>query len=136
MKHILPILFCCSLLMLVACDQFTYIPKSKKKQRQETPSVIIFDRMVDFRIEQGSWPVSRQDFISKGVKYYEVFNNFPYQVADFKVKDTNNMTFYFSGHIKDIERYNHTGVTDLNSFGGYVRFWKENDKFLWKIKMK
>lgn len=117
------------------CNYFTYVPKGKKKQLQETPSVLILDRMVDFRIEQGGWPSSKQDFISKGIKYYEVFNNFPYQTTTFKIKDSNNMVFTFSDHIKDIDRYNKTGKADLNGYNGTVTFWKEGDKFLWKIKM-
>jgi hypothetical protein len=124
------------LLILISCNYVTYNPKSKKKQLQATPSVLIFERMVDFRIEQGGWPSSMEDFRSKGIRYYEVVNDFPYQSTQFKIKDSNNMTFYFADHISDIKEYNKTQKTDLNAYNGSVRFWKEGEKFLWKIKMK
>lgn len=92
--------------------------------------------MVEFRIEQGGWPYSMSDFISKGKKYYEVFDYFPYLNNDFKIKDSNHMTFYFSQHIADMEAYKRTGKSELNAYGGHVKFYKENDKFIWRIKMK
>jgi hypothetical protein len=122
-------------LLIGSCNYVTYTPKTKKQSFHEKPSPLIFDRIVDFRIEQMGWPISKSDFMSKGKKYYEVFEDFPYLVADFKVIDSNRMTFYFSSHIADMERYNRTGKVDLNSYGGKVRFYKENDKFIWKIKM-
>lgn len=91
--------------------------------------------MVDFRKEQMSWPVSKADFISKGMKYYEVFNDFPYQQTSFKVIDSNNMVFSFSQHIKDVKHDQKTGKTELNDYSGRVIFYKLNDKFIWKLKM-
>ncbi len=134
MKTII-LFFVAGAILLISCRNFTYIPKSKKKQLRETPSVLIFDRIVDFRIEQGGWPTSKEDFISKGTKYYEVFNDFPYLTTIFKIADSNRMIFFFSDHIKDKTRYNETKQTDVNSYNGSVKFWKENGKFLWKIKM-
>ncbi|MCP9749563.1 hypothetical protein [Ferruginibacter sp. HRS2-29] len=121
--------------LLAGCNYVTYNPKGKKKQRQATPSVLIFDRMVDFRIKEGGWPSSMEDFKSKDIRYYEVVNGFPYQNTEFKIKDSNNMVFYFSNHISDMKEYDKTQKVDLNSYNGNVRFWKEGDKFLWKIKM-
>ncbi len=128
-------IFLC-MLGIAGCNYVTYTPRSKKNIRRETPSLLIFDRIVDFRIEQMGWPVSRMDFTSKGIKYYQVFENFPYQQTDFKIIDRNTMVFSFSGHIQDIKNYNETNKVDLNSYGGSVRFFKENDKFIWKLKMK
>ena len=91
--------------------------------------------MVDFRMEQMGWPNSVTDFISKNKKYYEVFENFPYLNTEFKITDSNRMTFYFSQHIADMEKYKRTGKADLNAYGGHVKFYKENDKFIWRIKM-
>ncbi len=119
-----------------ACNYITFSPRSKKNKLREAPSIVIYDRIVDFRKEQMGWPTSKMDFISKGIKYYAVFENFPYQNTVFKVIDSNNMIFYYSQHIKDIEKYNTTKKVDLNSYGGEVRFYKENDKFIWKIKRK
>jgi hypothetical protein len=132
-------LFLYVLLILVCfeqCNYISYTPKSKRNRSLARPSALIFDRMVDFRIEQGGWPISRQDFIGKGIKYYEVFNNFPYQTKEFKIKDSNTMTFYFSEYIQDVERYKKTQKLDLNSYNGHVNFYKENGKFLWTIAMR
>ena len=103
---------------------------------RETPSVLLFERIIDFRIEQMGWPISKIDFMNKGIKYYEVFQDFPYQTTTFKIIDSNTMVFSFSEHIKDIKNYNKTQKIDLNSYGGTVRFFKENEKFIWKLKMK
>lgn len=118
------------------CNYVSYTPKSNRNRSLARPSALIFDRMVDFRIEQGGWPISRQDFIGKGIKYYEVLNDFPYQTTEFKIKDSNTMTFYFSEYIQDIERYKKTQKVDLNSYSGHVNFYKENGKFLWTIAMR
>ncbi len=124
------------LICFAQCNYVSYTPKSKRDRSLSRPSALIFDRMVDFRIEQGSWPASRQDFIGKGIKYYEVLNDFPYQTTEFKIRDSNTMTFYYSNHIKDIKQYNKTKKVDLNSYSGHVDFYKENNKFLWKIIMR
>lgn len=123
------------ILNFAACNYVTYTPRSKKNILREKPSILIFDRMVDFRIEQMGWPGSKMDFISKGIKYYEVFKHFPYQQTTFKIIDSNRMIFSFSEHIKDVQNYENTKKIDLNSYGGSVRFFKENGKFIWKLKM-
>ncbi len=74
--------------------------------------------------------------MSKGLKYYEVLNDFPYQETSFNVIDSNNMVFTFYRHKKDIENYNKSKKVDLNSYGGSVKFFKENGKFMWKLKMR
>lgn len=121
---------------IVACNYVTYTPRSKRNKQGETPSLVIFERIVDFRIEQMGWPTSKTDFISKGIKYYEVFENFPYQYTDFKIIDSNTMTFTYSQHIKDVKKFDKTEKVDLNSYGGSVNFYKENGKFIWKIKKR
>jgi len=136
MKNLFLITFIFSLLAVESCSYVSYTPKSKAKRLQEQPSILIFDRIVDFRIEQRGWPVSRQDFISKGIKYYEVFDGFQYQTTSFNVIDSNTMDFYFRDHIKDIEKEKRTRRTDINSYNGSVHFYKENGKFLYRIKMR
>lgn len=123
-------------LSLASCSDFTYTPKSKKSKIRETPNIAIFDRIVDFRLIQKGWPSSKQDFISKDIKYYNAFEGFPYQTTVFKIIDSNNMVFYFTDHIKDIKQERQSGKTDLNRYNGRVTFWKENDKILWKLKMR
>lgn len=123
------------ILNVASCNYFSFTPRSKKNKSKEKPSILIFDRIVDFRNEQLSWPVSKADFISKGIKYYEVFNDFPYQQTSFKVIDSNNMIFYFSQHIKDVKQYKKTGKTELNDYSGRATFYKYNGKFIWNLKM-
>jgi hypothetical protein len=122
--------------VLQSCNYFTYTPHSKKQRLFERPSAAICDKIVDFRIAEGGWPISKQDFMNKGLKYYEVIKKFPYQTIEFKIKDSTEMIFYFRDNIKDIEHYKKTKKRDLNSFNGNIHFWKENEKFLWKINMK
>jgi hypothetical protein len=130
-------LFLAGLLILVfaACNYVTYTPRTKKQVRREKPSIMILSRIVDFRIEHNSWPLSKEDFISKGKKYNEAFEGFPYYYTEFKIIDSNRMTFYFSRHIKDLQQHEQTQKVDLNAYGGRVRFYKENGRFVWKLKM-
>jgi hypothetical protein len=130
------VLYFIAIIALLSCKYFTATPHSKKQQLLERPSAFLCDRIVDFRIAEGSWPTSKLDFSNKGIKYYEAIKDFPYQTTEFKIKDSTEMTLYFSEHIKDIARYKRTQKIDLNSFNGNIHFWKENEKFLWKINMK
>ncbi len=125
--------FC--IVILFSCNNLTFTPRSKNNINREKPSILLFERIVDFRIEQMGWPTSRQDFIGKGIKYYEVFQDFKYATTTFKIIDSNKMIFSFSDHIQDIKNYKETEKVDLHSYGGKVTFYKENDKFLWKLKM-
>lgn len=127
---------CYLVLIFTSCNYINYTPRSKKNVQREKPSILIFDRIIDFRIEQMGWPTSKMDFMSKGKKYYEVFEGFRYNETKFKIIDSNNMVFSFYGHRKDVDNYNETGKIDFNNYRGTVRFYKENDKFLWKLKMK
>lgn len=121
---------------LLSCNHFTATPHSKKQQLLERPSALLCDRIVDFRIGEGGWPISKLDFSNKGIKYYEAIKDFPYQTTEFKIKDSTEMIFYFSDNIKDIKKYDRTKKIDLNSYNGNIHFWKEDGKFLWKINMK
>lgn len=118
-----------------ACRFFTYTPRSKKNIHREQPSIVLLNRIVDYRLEQQTWPFSREDFMSKGKKYQEAFQGFRYSETRFKIQDSNTMTFFFSGHIQDLENYRQSGKVDLNSYGGEVKFYFENDRYLWKLKM-
>jgi hypothetical protein len=122
--------------LLQSCNYFTYTPHSKRQRLVERPSVAICDKIVDFRYSEGGWPTSRQDFMNKGLKYYEVIKDFPYQNTEFKIKDSTEMTFYFGGHIQDAKRALKTKKTDINNYNGNIHFWKEGGKFLWKINMR
>ncbi len=135
MKHSIKILFVFLFIVnCTACNYVTYTPRSKKNKLEEAPSILIYDRIIEFRIEQMGWPTSKMDFMSKGIKYYEVFQNFPYQYTNFKIIDSNTMIFTFSEHIKDVQKFEKTQKADFNSYGGTVKFFKEKDKFIFKIK--
>jgi len=135
MKYIRIIFAFLLILFITSCNYFSFTPRSKNNKSKEEPSILIFDRIVDFRIEQMGWPVSKTDFISKGKKYEEVFKDFSYQYTTFTIIDSNRMNFSFSEHIKDIREYEKTNKSELNQYRGTARFFKENGKFIWKLKM-
>jgi hypothetical protein len=136
MKAYSSILIYAAILALQSCNYITVTSyNTKKKIILEKPSAFLCERIVDFRIAEGGWPISKLDFLNKGIKYYEAIKDFPYQTIEFKIKDSTEMTFYFNNHIKDIENYNKTKKVNLKSFNGKIKFWKKGDKFLWKIKM-
>jgi hypothetical protein len=70
-----------------------------------------------------------------GKKYKDALHGFKYQNTRFKIIDQDNMIFYFSDHVKDAANFESTERIDLNSYGGRVKFYKRDGKFLWKIKM-
>ncbi len=133
MKFLMGLICIC---IMSNCNYISYTPHSKTRRLIERPSPIICDRIVDFRLEAGGWPISKQDFMNKGLKYYEAIIDFPYQTTSFKIKDSTEMTFYFYDHIADIKKEAKTKKTDLNGFNGNIHFWKEGGRFLWEINMK
>jgi hypothetical protein len=112
-----------------------YTPHSKEQQQRAKPSIFLIESIIEFREAYNTWPISKQEFTAKKTKYKEAFIDFYYLNTQFKIKDNDNMTFYFSAYIKDEQRYEKTQRIDLNSYGGEVKFYKENDKFIWKIRM-
>ena len=127
---------CLALMIFTSCSLITYTPRSKKNIHREQPSMLLLDGIVDFRIEQMGWPTSKEDFMSKGLKYWNAFQGFPYNYTKFTRIDSNKMIFYFSDHIKDVENFKQTEKVDLNSYHGRVTFYKEDGKFIWELKMK
>ena len=124
------------LLSLVAsCNTITYTPRSKKNIQKEKPSPVLLDKIISFREEFNSWPFSREEMIAKGGSYRSAFDGFHYLQVRFKVIDNNTMTFYFSEHRRDVQNLKETQKIDLNSYGGEVKFYKEKETFIWKIKM-
>jgi len=121
--------------LVYGCSHVTYTPHSKKSAQREKPSVVLLNAIIDFRTEQLRWPYSKEDLTRAGKKYLDVFDGFPYLYTQFKVTDDNKMVFYFSQHTKDIKNYNATQMVDLNSYSGSVKFYKKDDRFIWKIKM-
>jgi hypothetical protein len=135
MKHLYVVAILSLFLLVSACNYITYTPRNKNQVRREKPSLLIYERIVDFRLDQGRWPATKEDLITKGKKYYEAFDGFKYNYTHFKIKDSNTMTFYFSDHVADRANYDQTQLIDVNAYGGQVRFFKVKDKYAWKIKM-
>jgi hypothetical protein len=134
MKHIYFVAIISLSLLVSACNYFTYTPRHRNQKRAEKPSIFIYEKIVEFRQEQGRWPSTKEDMITKGQKYYDVFKGFKYNHTHFKIKDSGTMIFYFSEHMADQANYTQTQLTDLNSFRGSVRFFKVKDKMLGKSK--
>jgi hypothetical protein len=120
------------LFFLVSCDYVSYTHKSKRNKAQERPPITLFDKMIDFRLEQHSWPVSREDFISKGIKYQKALVDFKYLTLKFEIKDSNTMVFRYFDHIKDLEAERKSKKIELNTYQGTIIFFKENNQFVWK----
>jgi len=127
---------CLAIIAFASCNYFTYTPRTKRQVQREKPSVVLLQRMVEFREEFNSWPFTMEEFIGKGQKYKEAIQGFPYRQTKFDVIDNNTMIFSFFDHKKDAENYKQTTLVDLNSYNGYVKFYKEKDKFIWKLKMR
>ena len=123
------------IVFFTSCNYFTYTPRSKKNIQREKPSVVLLNRIIEYREEFHDWPYSQQGFASKGKKFMDAFEGFPYLETRFKVIDDDRMIFFFSDHKKDNERYEKTRQIDLNSYGGEVKFYKKDNKFIWKLKM-
>ena len=122
-------------ILFFSCGDFIYTPRSRNKVRQANPSLNLLQSIVDYRLDQYGWPVSKEDFMNKGKKYHDAFNNFNYKYITFKIIDSNTMTFYFSGHIYDTELYDKTGISELNPYAGRVKFFRVNDRLVWRVKM-
>jgi len=82
------------------------------------------------------WPHTREEFMLANSKYKKSMSDFPYLTTRFKIINPDKMMFYFDQHIKDVENYKEQQKTDLNAYSGEVKFYKENGKFIWKIKMQ
>lgn len=132
-KKIIPVLLLGA--FFLSCNHTTYSVHGKRNQQKNKPSIVLLNRIVEFREQYNTWPFSKEEFVNKGPKFKEAFIGFPYTQATFKVIDNNTMTFFFSEHIQDVQNYEKTKKVDINSYSGEVKFYKENDKFIWKIKM-
>ncbi|MEO7581981.1 MAG: hypothetical protein ABIS74_03245 [Ferruginibacter sp.] len=127
---------CLFIFFFTACSYITITPRSKRNIYRERPSTLLLEKIIEFRLEQLGWPRSKQDFMSKGRKYYQAFDGFKYHYTDFMIVDSNKMIFSFSHHSKDADPYIEPGLININSYQGHVKFYKVNDKFVWKLRMR
>lgn len=123
------------LISFSGCGLVTYTPHTRKQQQKAKPSIVLIQRIIEFREEFNAWPLSKEEFIYKSQKYKDAFNDFPYLSVVFRPIDNDRMTFIFTEHKKDVQLARENKQIDLNSFGGEVRFYKEKNQFVWKIKM-
>ncbi|WEK38242.1 MAG: hypothetical protein P0Y53_12110 [Candidatus Pseudobacter hemicellulosilyticus] len=130
MRTLIPL---CLALLLLGCNQFTIAPRNKNSVRREKPSMLLCERIVDFRLEFSRWPVSREDFMGKGKKYYEVMSGIPYHYIHFKTFSDDKMNFTYGDHEQDRNLQKETNKIALNPYGGFIEFYKLNDRFVWKI---
>lgn len=111
-----------------------YTADRKNQYQHAKPSIAIMERIVEFREKYNVWPTTKEEFMSKDQRYSAAFEDFPYLSTEFKIIDNNNMTFYFKQNVKNIENYEKNGVKDPLIYRGYVKFYKEGEKFVWKMK--
>jgi len=116
-----------------ACNHVKYIPRTQKNKWQDLPSIVLLDRIVDFRNEFHSWPLSKEDMVSKGTQYASAWGGFLYQGYSFKARDTNQMVFNFWNHPQDGANSKNDSRIELNSHNGWVKFYREGNVFAWKI---
>jgi hypothetical protein len=123
------------LLISPGCNITTISTHNKQEQQHAKPSIHLIESIIEFRETYKEWPQSKEEFISRNLKYKESFNDFPYLYTRFKITDQDKMTFYFDQHRDDVKNYETNKKVDLNALAGEVKFYKSNEKFVWSIKM-
>lgn len=123
------------MMLLASCEYTTYTPRSRRQQQLAKPSMVLLDRIIEFRETFNEWPLSKEYFMAQGPRYKEAFNGFNYLYTEFRIVDNDNLLFYFDQYVKDNAAYKETGLVDLNKLNGVVKFYKQDGKFLWKIRM-
>lgn len=95
----------------------------------------LLEEIIVYRQLYGSWPATKEQFIARDARFKAAFQGFPYQYVRFKPKGPEELVFYFSGHITDEQAYRQSGLIDLNSYNGTVRFYRDKGRWIWKTKM-
>jgi hypothetical protein len=126
-------LFSCS---YVNHGKIDYTSDGNYERTYAQPSIAIMERIIEFREKYNVWPASKEEFTAKDPRYRAAFEGFPYLSTTFKIVDFDNMIFYFKENVKNIENYEKNGVKDVISYRGYVKFYKEEGKFIWKMKIQ
>lgn len=119
-----------------SCNYVKYTPRTKTDKFRALPSIVLLDRIIDFRNEFGIWPSSKNQMIAKGKKYEEAWNGFQYLNYSFTIKSMDVLYFNFWDHTKDVENSKADNRAELNSYSGWVKFYKEGNIFVWKINKK
>jgi hypothetical protein len=119
-----------------SCNYFTYRPHSAKQKYFARPHVQFMMAVVSFRETRGFWPPSLAELGLYSKENRKVIDDFQYLSVDFKIKNEDKMTAYFSQYKKDADFNNNDPRIDLNAFSGRIFFYKSGDKFVWKVKMR
>jgi hypothetical protein len=117
----------------MACNSVKYTPRTKKQKFQELPSIILLDRIVEFRNEFLSWPTSKEDMVKRNKKYADAWVGFKFKGYSFISNDAEKLTFNFWSHPKDEPKNIYDKRIELNSYNGWVKFYRDGDIFVWKI---
>ena len=123
------------LVSFYGCGQFTYTPHSAKEKYFARPHVQFMMTVVNFREKYGVWPPSIGEMELMFPEAKKIIHDFQYQSLDFLIKDKDNLTINFYNYKKTLY-YGDPTVVDLNAFQGRIRFYKSDNKFVWKVKMK
>jgi hypothetical protein len=118
-----------------SCNHFVYLPKSAKQKYFARPHIQFMMAVVNFRESYGIWPPSLSEMALKSKENRKIIDDFQYQSVDFLIKDQDHLIVYFYGYKKK-SYYQDDSQIDLNAFQGRIRFFKWNDKFAWKVKMR
>lgn len=124
-----------AIICLYSCNQFVYLPKSAKQKYFARPHIQFMMAVVNFRELYGLWPPSLTELGSKSKENRKIIDDFQYEFVDFVSRDIDHLTLYFYGYKKK-SYYHNDNKIDLNAFQGKIKFFKSNDKFVWKVKMK
>lgn len=117
----------------IACNSVKYTPKTRQQKFQELPSIILLDRIVEFRNEFLSWPNSKEDMVKRNKKYADAWVGFKFKGYSFISNDAEKLTFNFWSHPKDEPKNIYDKRIELNSYNGWVKFYRDGDIFVWKI---
>ncbi|OLY90779.1 hypothetical protein SAMN05444008_1237 [Cnuella takakiae] len=120
---------------IAGCSQFIYRPHSRQQQQRAKPPVSLLEEILVYRQLYGNWPASREQFVARDARFEAAFRGFPYRDVRFRARSRAELLFSFSGHIRDEQAYQQTGLIDLNGYGGTVRFYRDKGRWIWKIKM-
>lgn len=121
---------------LTSCDMFAYSFHNKTEKSFARPDVFFMDAIVAYRNEYHFWPSSMEQFAGSSAKNKKLADDFKYHYTDFKVSDSNRLKIIFTD-IKHDDDYQYLkGKIDLNTLNGEIRFFKANDRFTYKVKMR
>jgi len=123
------------LVSFYGCGQVTYQPHSAKQKYFAKPHVQFMMTVVNFREKYGVWPPSLGEMELMLPEAKKIIHDFQYQSVDFLIKDGDNLTVRFYNY-KKTSYYADPSKIDLNAFQGRIRFYKSDNKFVWKVRMK